>query len=156
MLFTRHFQCSSPKNAETLYKQFLGKHLTIHQLDFEVFDEGDHLKVIPHTENSDQIFTLPITKVIIQPDKQGASVKMKFSPRHIDIGGPYLLLIFIGFAILGGLLLLWFKTNVQTAFILIGFAIAVFAFMWYRMERGYFDYIRKIKKWVKSYATEVQ
>lgn len=155
MLFTRHFQCSSPKNAETLYKQFLGKHLTIHQLDFEVFDEGDHLKVIPHTENSDQIFTLPITKLIFQPEKQGTSVKMKFSPRHIDIGGPYLLLIFIGFAILGGLLLIWFKTNVQTAFILIGLAITVFALMWYRMERGYFDYIRKIKKWVKTYATEV-
>lgn len=154
MLFTRHFQCSSPKNAETLYKQFLGKHLTIHHLDFEVYDEGDHLKVIPHTENSDQLYTLPITKVILQPDKEGTSVKMKFSPRHIDIGGPYLLLIFIGFAILGGLLLIWFKTNVQTAFILIGLAFAVFALMWYRMERGYFDYIRKIKKWVKTYATE--
>lgn len=154
MLFTRHFQCTSPKNAETLYKQFLGKHLTIHQLDFEVFDEGDHLKVIPHTENSDQIFTLPITKVIIQPDNNGAFVKMKFSPRHIDIGGPYLLLMFISFAIVAGLLLIWFKTNIQTAFILIGIALFAFAIMWYRMERGYFDYIRKIKKWINQHATD--
>ncbi len=154
MLFTRQFQFNCSKNAETLYKHFLGKHLTIHQLDFEVYDEGDHLKVIPHTENSDQIYTLPITKVMISPDNKGASVKVKFSPRHIDIGGPYLLITFICFAIIAGLLLLWFNTNVQTAYLIIGLAVAVFAIMWYRMERGYFDYIRTIKKWLKSYATE--
>lgn len=156
MLFTRQFQFNCSKNAETLYKHFLGKHLTIHQLDFEVYDEGDHLKVIPHTENSDQIYTLPITKVIIAPDNKGASVKMKFSPRHIDIGGPYLLLIFIAFAIIAGLLLLWFKTNIQTAFILIGIALVAVAIMWYRMERGYFDYIRKIKAWIKTYAVDAE
>ena len=154
MLFTRQFQFNCSKNAETLYKHFLGKHLTIHQLDFEVYDEGDHLKVIPHTENSDQIYTLPITKVMISPDNKGASVKVRFSPRHIDIGGPYLLITFICFAIIAGLLLLWFNTNVQTAYLIIGLAVAVFAIMWYRMERGYFDYIRTIKKWLKSYATE--
>ena len=112
MLFTRQFQFNCSKNAETLYKHFLGKHLTIHQLDFEVYDEGDHLKVIPHTEDSDQIYTLPITKVMISPENKGASVKVKFTPRHIDIGGPYLLLIFICFAIVAGLLLIWFNTNV--------------------------------------------
>lgn len=154
MLFTRQFQFNCSKNAETLYKHFLGKHLTIHQLDFEVYDEGDHLKVIPHTENSDQIYTLPITKVMISPDNKGASIKLKFSPRHIDIGGPYLLIIFIVFAILSGLLLLWYNTNVQTAYLIIGLAIGVLSIMWYRMERGYFDYIRKIKKWIKSAATE--
>lgn len=154
MLFTRQFQFNCSKNAETLYKHFLGKHLTIHQLDFEVYDEGDHLKVIPHTENSDQIYTLPITKVMISPDNKGASIKLKFSPRHIDIGGPYLLIIFIVFAIVSGLLLLWYNTNVQTAYLIIGLAIGVLSIMWYRMERGYFDYIRKIKKWIKSAATE--
>lgn len=154
MLFTRQFQFNCSKNAETLYKHFLGKHLTIHQLDFEVYDEGDHLKVIPHTEDSDQIYTLPITKVMISPDNKGASIKLKFSPRHIDIGGPYLLIIFIVFAIISGLLLLWYNTNVQTAYLIIGLAIGVLSIMWYRMERGYFDYIRKIKKWIKSAATE--
>lgn len=154
MLFTRQFQFNCSKNAETLYKHFLGKHLTIHQLDFEVYDEGDHLKVIPHTEDSDQIYTLPITKVMISPDNKGASIKLKFSPRHIDIGGPYLLIIFIVFAIISGLLLLWYNTNVQTAYLIIGLAIGVLSIMWYRMERGYFDYIRKIKNWIKSAATE--
>ena len=91
---------------------------------------------------------------MISPDNKGASVKVKFSPRHIDIGGPYLLITFICFAIIAGLLLLWFNTNVQTAYLIIGLAVAVFAIMWYRMERGYFDYIRTIKKWLKSYATE--
>lgn len=154
MLFTRQFQFNCSKNAESLYKQFLGKHVTIHHLDFEVFDEGDHFKVIPHTENSDQIYTLPITKVTISKNNQGTIVKIKFSPRHIDIGGPYLLLLFIGFAIIAGLLLLWFNTNTQTAYLILGMAIVVFAIMWYRMERGYFDYIRKIKKWIKSHAIE--
>ncbi|MBU3677747.1 MAG: hypothetical protein FGM54_11295 [Chitinophagaceae bacterium] len=154
MLFTRQYQFNCGKNPSSLRQCFLGKHVQIHQLDFEVFDEGDHLKVIPHTENSDQIYTLPITKLFISPNSEGTQVRMKFSPRQIDIGGPYLLLIFIGFAIISALLLLWFQTNIQTAYIIVAAAVLVFGMLWYRMEKGYFDYIRKIKNWVKTYAQE--
>lgn len=150
MLFSRQFQFKCSENAEKINRHFEGKHLMIHQLDFEVINEGDHLKVIPHTENSEQIFTLPITKIIVRENDKGSIVKLKFTPRLIDIGGPYLLLLFIGFAFIAGVMLLWYETNKQTAFILIGMALGTFALMWYRMERGYFDYIRKIKKWIKT------
>lgn len=154
MLFTRQYQFNCGKNPSSLRQRFLGKHVNIHQLDFEVFDEGDHLKVIPHTENSDSIYTLPITKMMITPDNQGAKIRMKFSPRLIDIGGPYLLLSFIAFAIISGLLLLWFNTNIQTAYIILGTSLLVFSILWYRMEKGYFDYIRKLKQWAKTNALE--
>jgi hypothetical protein len=154
MLFTRQSQINCTTNIEKINRFLEGKHITIHQIDFEVYNDGDHFKVIPHTENSDQIFTLPITKVFIHSKDNGSIVKLKFTPRQIDIGGPYLLLLFIGFAILAGVMLLWYQTNLQTAFILIGMALATMAIMWYRMERGYFDYIRKIKKWIKTNIQE--
>jgi hypothetical protein len=154
MLFTRQSQINCTANIEKINRFLEGKHITIHQIDFEVYNDGDHFKVIPHTENSDQIFTLPITKVFIHSKDNGSIVKLKFTPRQIDIGGPYLLLLFIGFAMLAGVMLLWYQTNLQTAFILIGMALATMAIMWYRMERGYFDYIRKIKKWIKTNIQE--
>lgn len=156
MLFTRHYQFNCSKNPVSIRNLFLGKHINIHQLDFEVFDEGDHLKVIPHTENSDQIFTLPITKMEITPNEKGTQIRMKFSPRHIDIGGPYLLIIFILFAIVSALLLIWFQTNTQAAYIILITSALIFGIMWYRMEKGYFDYIRKLKKWAKTFALETK
>lgn len=154
MLFRRSFSYSSNQSAENLKKHFLGQHLKIHQLDFEIMEKDGHLKIIPHAENSDQVYTLPITRLRFEQKGAGCVVRGVSKPRRIDIGGPYLILIFILFALIAAVAL-YLKADASyhtTVYILLGISIAVFAILWIRMEQGYFDYIRKIKSWVKQHC----
>ncbi len=155
MIFRRYYTIESNKNIETLKNNFLGQHLKVHQLDFEIVEKDGHVKVIPHAENDDHVYTLPITRLNLISKKNGTTIKMVSKPRRIDIGGPYLLMIFVVFAILAGIVLRLKGEGEydNTAYILIGIASIAFIFLWIRMEQGYFDYIRKIRDWVKSHAS---
>lgn len=150
MIFRRYYTFQSKSNAETLKQKLLGQHLKVHNLDFEIFDKGEVIKVIPHAEADDHVYTLPITSLRIKPNGSGSTIKMLSKPRRIDIGGPYLLMGFVTFAIIAAVLLYIFGdgTYNNTAYILAGIAGTIFILLWLRMEQGYFDYIRKIKRWV--------
>ena len=152
MIFTRYATLTSTKNADELKRSLLGKHVKVHILDFEVSQKEDGLKIIPHAEHDDHMYTLPITRLRITPSGNGSTVKLISKPRRIDIGGPYLIMIFVTFMVIAAIMLYLFgegKYN-NTAYILVGAAFVIFAFLWYRLEMGYFDYIRKIHKWVKE------
>jgi hypothetical protein len=155
MIFRRYYTLQSKKNAEDLRQLLLGQHLKVHVLDFEVMDRDGDLKIIPHAEDEDHIYTLPITRLRMVNDANGGcTIKMMSKPRRIDIGGPYLVMIFVVFALLAALLVYFFgqgKYN-NTAYILSGISLLVFLLLWFRLEKGYFDYIRKVKDWVKSKA----
>ncbi|MBL7764660.1 MAG: hypothetical protein JNJ58_01080 [Chitinophagaceae bacterium] len=154
MIFRKYYTIQSKKNPEELKKYLLGQHLKVHSLDFEIYDKGDSIKVIPHAENDDHVYTLPITKLKINKSANGSIIKMMSKPRRIDIGGPYLLIIFIFFAVLAGVLLRIYgqgEYNI-TSYILVGISAVAFIILWMRMEQGYFDYIRKINRWIKEHA----
>jgi hypothetical protein len=153
MIFRRYYTLQSSQQADSLKKNILGQHLKIHHLDFEIKEHNGDIKVIPHAENDDQVYTLPITRLRIIPKGNTSVVKMLSKPRRTDIGGPYLLLIFIFFALIAGVLLYFLGKGEydNTAYILVGIALIVFALLWIRMERGYFDYIRKTRDWLKSH-----
>lgn len=153
MIFRRYYTFQSKQNAEALKQNLLGQHLKVHDLDFEIFDKGDSIKVIPHAEADEHVHTLPITSLKIKPNGNGSVVKMLSKPRRIDIGGPYLLMFFVTFAIIAAILLYVYGSGQYntTAYILGGIAILIFLLLWLRMQQGYFDYIRKIKKWVAQH-----
>ncbi len=154
MIFRRYYTIESTKNSAILKRNFLGQHLKIHNLDFEIYEKEGDIKVIPHAENDDHVYTLPITRLSLVPKSNGTTIKMRSKPRRIDIGGPMLLLVFIVFAIIAGVVLLLKGEGEydMTSYILIGIAVLAFIFLWLRLEQGYFDYIRKIKNWVKDHA----
>jgi hypothetical protein len=154
MLFRSYKTIESKKNIDILKKTFLGQHLKVHNLDFEISEKDDKIKIIPHAENDDHIFTLPITSLKMIPKGDGTTIKLLCKPRRIDIGGPYLLMIFITFAIIAGILLIIKgEGNYNfTAYLLMGIAGITYIFLFIRMQQGYFDYIRKIKKWVVDHA----
>ncbi|HNB81648.1 MAG TPA: hypothetical protein PLP34_02210 [Chitinophagaceae bacterium] len=152
MIFRRYYSLQSKKSAEELKSSLLGRHLKVHVLDFEVMERNGDLKIIPHAEDEDHIYTLPITRVRFSKGAQGTQVKMMSKPRRIDIGGPYLVMFFVVFAMIAGIITYAFgqgKYN-NTAFILAGISLIVFALLWFRLEMGYFDYIRKIRNWLKE------
>jgi uncharacterized membrane protein YuzA (DUF378 family) len=59
-------------------------------------------------------------------------------------------MMFVFFAVIAGLLLYLYGEGAynNTAYILVGIAVLIFLLLYIRMQQGYFDYIRKIKKWV--------
>lgn len=152
MLFRRYYTLQSKKSPQEVKSALVGRHLKVHVLDFEVWDKDNSIKIIPHAELEEHIYTLPITRVKIIANGTGSTVKLMSKPRRIDIGGPYLIMIFILFALIASVFLYFFgagKYN-NTAYILAGIAGLIFLILWFRLQMGYFDYIHKIKNWVKS------
>ena len=154
MIFSRSYTLQSKKNQDELRQYLVGQHLKVHDLDFEISIRNEDVKIIPHAEAEDHIYTLPITRLRFTSSGTGTMIKMRSKPRRIDIGGPYLIMIFVLFMIVAGILLYLLGEGkyTNTAYMLCGIAILIFAVLWFRLEMGYFDYIRKIRKWVHCHC----
>lgn len=153
MIFRRSYSLNAHLSGEEMRKKLIGKHFDVHGLDFEVMEKEGIMKIIPHTEFAEEkVYTLPITHLIVQEDGGKTKIKMKCKPRRIDIGGPTIALFFILFITAAGIImyLSHLEDYGSLSFILMGFGALMLIIFGLRMNAGYFDYIRKIKKWVKS------
>jgi hypothetical protein len=150
MIFNRTYNFKSSKTLSALKQSMVGKHINLHQLDFETVERDDVIKIIPHAEESEGVTTLPICNITIKEKNNKTYLAMETHPRRIDIGGPYILVIlclasfFAGFfmAIYGGVM------QQSSSKIMMGLGLGVFILFWIKMEFGYFDYVRKLKSWV--------
>lgn len=153
MLFDRTYRCKSNLSSEAIKEKLIGKKIKIHQLDFEILEKDNKLKVIPHAENAEGLKTLPITHLdILSGNNQSSFVKMHAKPRRIDVGGPYMLVIFCILIISCAVGLYFFQPNqgMMVPAIMLGIGLFVFIIFWFKMQAGYFDYIRKIRSYVKQ------
>ena len=153
MLFSRHFRYHTSMSAEEIKKRLVGTHVKVHQLDFEIYEKEHMIKIIPHAEQETSIKTLPITHVEFSGKGDKTQVHISSKMRKIDKGGPLILLTFCFFMLAAALIML---ISLQGegfevfAFPMLGVSILVFIIFWIRLESGYFDYIRKIRDYVKS------
>jgi hypothetical protein len=153
MFFTRthNFHFSVPK--DDLKNRLLGKHVQIHNLDFEILDTGEqNLSIVPHAEQVESIKTLPITDVEIQEDGDTTRVVVTSSIRPIDIGGPILILIICSMLIGASIVLMYVGGERVITYSALGLGVGILALFMIRMQMGYFDYVRKIRAYVKSKA----
>ncbi len=152
MLFKRACRLTSSKNREEIKNNLVGEKVDIHGLFFEIVDKENMLKIIPHAEDDEKSRILPITHLEMSGSGSGTQIKLTSKPRKIDIGGPYMLLIFCAFIVVVGLFLYLTKgeSMMLTAISMIGVGILVFALFMLRMQSGYFDYVRKIRRFVQS------
>ena len=140
-------------SAEEIKKRLVGTHVKVHQLDFEIYEKEHMIKIIPHAEQETSIKTLPITHVEFSGKGDKTQVHISSKMRKIDKGGPLILLTFCFFMLAAALIML---ISLQGegfevfAFPMLGVSILVFIIFWIRLESGYFDYIRKIRDYVKS------
>jgi hypothetical protein len=81
-------------------------------------------------------------------------IKTLSKPRRIDVGGPLMLIIFVAFSSAAAILLYLFggEGYHSASYILIGIGIAVLLLLTIRLQQGYYDYIRKINRWIKSHV----
>jgi hypothetical protein len=150
MFFTRTHHFNFPVSKEDLKNRLIGKHVKIHNLDFEVQEEDNKLSIVPHAEQVDAIKTLPVTTVDMREDGGKTKVVVTSKLRQFDSGGPMLVLIFCIFMFAASIVLLYVGNEPLITYTLLGISVFIFTVFWIRMETGYFDYVRKIRAYVKS------
>lgn len=157
MIFNRTYRFRTNLSISEIKERLLHQHFKVHDMDFEVSEKQQMIKVIPHAENVEGIKTLPITHIEMQGMGNGDTrVKMFTKPRKIDAGGPYMIVIFCLFCVIGASLfyLLNNTGSLLPSLVMVGVAVVIFILFWYRMEAGYFDYVRKIKHYVHGKLKE--
>lgn len=152
MIFNRKYRYSSALPAEDIKSRLVGSHLQVHHLDFEVLEKENMLRIIPHAEEINSVKTLPITHVEFGRGNKGTQVVISAKPRRIDAGGPYLIVTFCLFAIIGACVLYFVNENesIWPPLSMLIAGVGVFVIFWLRMETGYFDYVRKIRNHIKA------
>lgn len=148
---TRKYYYSVPK--DDLKKRLLGKHVRIHNLDFEVFENGPCLTIIPHTEQVTAIKTLPVTDVELKEEGNRTKVTITSKMRKLDSGGPLLLIIFCIFMIIASFILLYVGGEKMITFTMLGISAFIILLFSIRMQTGYFDYVRKVRAYVNERAS---
>ena len=150
MFFTRTQKYQFPVPQEAFRSRLIGNHLTIHDLDFEVYDNGHKITIVPHTENIKDLKTLPITYVAMQDDGNDTRITITSKMRKIDYGGPLLIVFFCVFLFVAGIILFFVGGEPQISYTMLALCTLVFTIFWVRLEMGYFDYVRKIRNYIKS------
>lgn len=151
MLFTRTHKYVFPISKDDLTNRLVGKHVKIHDLDFEVLEKGASLSIIPHAEQVVAIKTLPITRVDLVAEGSKTRAVITFKMRRFDSGGPMLIIIFCTFMLIAAAVLFNVAGEERTlSYTLVGISAAILVLFSIRMQTGYFDYIRKIRAYVKS------
>jgi hypothetical protein len=155
MFFTRTQKYNLPIPKDDLKKRLIGKHVRIHNLDFEVFENGPYLTIIPHTEQVNAIKTLPVTNVELREEGSRTKVVITSSMRKLDSGGPMLLMIFCAFMFIASFILLYVGGEKMITYTMLGIACFIMVLFSIRMQMGYFDYVRKVRAYVKDRASGV-
>ena len=151
-LFTRTHTYQFPLSKEELKNRLVGKHVRIHNLDFEVLENDNVLTIIPHAEQVEAIKTLPVTSVVLKEEGNKTKVVVTSRMRQLDSGGPFLIMIFCTFMFIAAAILFSMGTDVALAYTLLGISVFIFSLFCIRMQMGYFDYVRKVRAYVKSKA----
>lgn len=145
---TQNYKCALCQ--DDLRSRLIGNHVTIHHMDFEVYEKDDSLRIVPHAEETKSLTTLPITKVDMKREGNETKIIVTSQMRKLDSGGPLLLLLFCAFLFIASFILLYVGGERQITYTLLGVGSIILAIFWIRLEMGYFDYIRKIQGYVKN------
>ena len=152
MFFTRTSSYQTSLTRDDLKDRLIGKHVRIHNLDFEVLEDEGSLSIIPHAEQEEAIKTLPITTVDLSENGGSRKVVITSKIRKLDLGGPILVLISCGILVTLAVVLYFVAKEPLLTYVLAGAGLAIFVAFWIRMQMGYFDYVRKVKEYVISKA----
>ena len=153
MLFSRHFKYHTSLPVDEIKRRLVGKHVKVHDLDFEIYEKDRMIKIIPHAEQETAIKTLPITHVEFAGEGSRTKVHISSKMRKIDKGGPLILLTFVFFMLAASAIMLLSLRDQGFdvyAIPMLAVGLLVFIIFWIRLESGYFDYIRKIRNYVKE------
>lgn len=145
---TQNYKCTL--QTDDFKSRLVGNHVTIHDMDFEVFEKDQSLRIVPHAEQTNAIKTLPITKIDMTPEGDKTRVTITSNMRKLDAGGPQLIILFCAFLFIASFILLYVGGERQITYTLLGAGAVILTIFWVRLEIGYFDYVRKIQSYIKN------
>lgn len=148
MIFTRTHEFALPISTAEFKSRLLGKHVKIHNLDFEVMELDFRINIVPHAEQVTEIKTLPITELDFREEGGMTKVIIKSTMRKLDAGGPQLIMIFCAFLLIASIVLFFTSEDMMITMTFLGICVLIFSAFWFRMQTGYFDYVRKIREYV--------
>lgn len=151
MFFTRTYEYDLNVSKDEFMKRLIGRHVSIHNMDFEIYEQEDRLCVAPHAEQVTDIKTLPITWIDLKNNGGKFRVMMRSNIRQLDAGGPKLISIFCVFLLIAAVVL--FITSGgdrKIGLTFLGLDAIIYSLFWLRMKRGYLDYVHKIRDYVKE------
>lgn len=155
MLFTTIHTYYFAMRKEELKSRLVGRHVSIHNLDFEVLEKDNKLSIIPHAEQVEGIKTLPITSVVFKEENNQTKVVVTSKMRNLDSGGPLLLISFCAFIFIASFFMYTVNREQNLAFLLMGISVSILTLLGVRLQTGYFDYVRKVREYIRSKADPV-
>ncbi len=137
-----------------IYK-LVGNSVQIHNLDFDVQENDDCLYIMPRVEELRAITTLPETYLDLKGVGNKTQVIVTSQMRTIDKGGPLLVMIFCAFLLLASIILHYVGKEALLTYVLSGCGIFIFLIFYIRLQFGYFDYVRKVRRYVKVQGDQI-
>ena len=90
MIFSRTYRYQSSMPIDDIKGRLLGKHVKVHDMDFEVSEKDRVLKIIPHAEDEVNLKTLPITQIDFKGKGGKTQITVSAKMRRIDSRGQHL------------------------------------------------------------------
>lgn len=150
MLFTKKQAYHASLSRKDVINRLTGSHVTIHNYDFEIFEKGKTLRIIPHAEQENAITTLPITDVEMKETGNKTDIVITSKMRHLDLGGPLLIVTFCAFLLLASVVSVYIDRNRIITYTLLGLSTLIFSVFYVRLQMGYYDYVRKISAYIRN------
>ncbi len=158
MLFDKKYKIPLQVSPEVFKERILGQHFKVHDLDFEVYDHVEDdgiIKIIPHAESVARTTnTLPITHLSIEKDDSttGEHIEAFFHIRKVDKGLPLFFILLFSGLVIAGIIGINYEALAKTSKLLLGIGAVGLLITFLKLNRGYYDYIRKIRAWVETHA----
>jgi hypothetical protein len=150
MFFKRTYQYNLAVPKTEFRTRLVGTHVTIHNLDFEIYEQDDRLCIVPHAEQVTDIKTLPITWIDFK-NEGGEKVVIESKIRQLDAGGPNLIMVFCVFLLIAAIILSFTSGgDYKITLTFLAIDAIIYGAFWMRMKRGYLDYVHKIRDYVKA------
>ncbi len=155
MFFTRthHYNFSIPK--ELLGYKLIGNHIKIHDLDFQVLEDDHLLTVLPHTEETAEERSFPITELQLEDEGNNTKVVITSRIRKVDSGLPLLLFILCILLLATSFIFLYIGNELEVSVTMCAFTLVILLLLFVRLQKDYFGYVRKIHGHIKYTGDQI-
>ncbi len=153
-MFTRTHQYTFPIPKEHLKYRLVGNHLTIHSHEFSVLEDEQILSILPNVEElNDSKF--PITQLELKEEGNRTEMIITSKMPTNEAGGQIVALTFCVFFFFASLVSLFFGHDPLITITLSAVGLAVFLFLFIRLQMGYFEYVRRIQGNLKEVSEQI-
>jgi hypothetical protein len=154
-MFTRTHQYKFPIPKEHLKYRLVGHHVKIHDKDFELLEGDKDLSMVSIAEDDGSSYPVPVTQLELKEDGNKTQVVITSKMREIDSGGPLVMMLFCVFFFIASLILLFIGKEPVVTITLCSISLLVLVAFFIRLQMGYFDYVRKIRTYIKVTGDQI-